>query len=108
MAWHRAVTVPSPPPDTHQSSEATPLRKPYLIPLSAALVAACASAGPSASSDETLARARGIHERVMALDTHVDIDPGNFRVGELNYANRLNTQVDLTKMEEGGLDAIFF
>ena len=53
-------------------------------------------------------KARAIHERVMALDTHVDIEPGNFRVGELNYSQRLNTQVDLTKMEEGGLDAIFF
>ena len=53
-------------------------------------------------------KARAIHERVMALDTHVDIDPGNFQVGTLNYSQRLATQVDLTKMEEGGLDAVFF
>ena len=54
------------------------------------------------------AKARAIHDRVMTLDTHVDIEPYNFRVGELNYSQRLNTQVDLTKMEEGGLDAVFF
>jgi membrane dipeptidase len=55
-----------------------------------------------------IARARGIHERVMTIDTHVDINPGNFRGDTLNYASRLpRTQVDLTKMEEGGLDAAF-
>ena len=55
-----------------------------------------------------MARARAVHDRVITLDTHVDIDPENFQVGQLNYAQRLNTQVDLTKMEQGGLDAIFF
>jgi membrane dipeptidase len=61
-----------------------------------------------ATDDEVAATARRWHDRIMTLDTHVDIDPGNFQVGQLNYASRLNTQVDLTKMEEGGLDAIFF
>lgn len=73
--------------------------------------AACASSGTSAGSpanDDLAARARGIHERVMTLDTHVDIDPGSFLPGQLNYSQRLNNQVDLTKMEEGGLDAVFF
>ena len=81
---------------------------PSLILLAAA---GCASSGTTtaAPADAGLAaRARAIHERVMALDTHVDIDPGNFLPGQLNYAQRLNTQVDLTKMEEGGLDAVFF
>jgi membrane dipeptidase len=71
----------------------------------------CASAPPigqPTSDDALTAVARPIHDRVMALDTHVDIDPGNFLPGELNYSGRLNTQVDLTKMEEGGLDAVFF
>jgi membrane dipeptidase len=72
--------------------------------------AACANPNVMAGiSDEALEKvARPIHERVMTLDTHVDIDPGSFTPGELNYAQRLNTQVDLTKMEEGGLDAVFF
>ena len=52
--------------------------------------------------------ARRIHERVMTLDTHVDINPGNFRLDTLNYGQRLaRTQVDVVKMEEGGLDAAF-
>ena len=53
-----------------------------------------------------LERARGIHQRVMALDTHVDISPANF-TAERNYTQRLTTQVNLPKMEEGGLDAAF-
>lgn len=53
-----------------------------------------------------VARARAIHERVMTLDTHVDINPANFTPGR-NYTQRLPIQVDLPKMEEGGLDAVF-
>lgn len=52
-------------------------------------------------------RARGIHERVITLDTHVDINPSNFRTGAPNYADRLGTQVNVPKMETGGLDAAF-
>jgi membrane dipeptidase len=68
-----------------------------------------APAPTAALSDaELTARARAIHERVMTLDTHVDISPANFTVGAPNYAQRLpRTQVDLAKMEEGGLDAVF-
>jgi len=55
-----------------------------------------------------IAHARGIHERVLTIDTHVDIAPANFRADTLNYAARLpRTQVDLVKMEEGGLDGAF-
>ena len=44
----------------------------------------------------------------MTIDTHVDINPANFRGDTLNYASKLpRTQVDITKMEEGGLDAVF-
>jgi membrane dipeptidase len=68
------------------------------------------SASSSAPSTDAafMARARAVHDRVLTIDTHVDIDPENFQVGALNYAQRINTQVDLTKMEQGGLDAIFF
>lgn len=52
-------------------------------------------------------KARAIHDRVIALDTHDDIDPSNF-TREKNYTQRLNTQVNLPKMKEGGLDASFF
>ena len=55
-----------------------------------------------------VAKARAIHDRVIALDTHVDIDPRNFTAEHPNYTDRLNTQVNLPKMFEGGLDAVFF
>jgi len=49
-------------------------------------------------------RAREIHERVITLDTHVDISTSNF-AADRNYTTDLpNTQVDLPTMEEGGLD----
>ena len=61
---------------------------------------------PSAS-DPVVARARAIHDRVIVLDTHNDIDPANFTAAR-NYTQRLETQVNLPKMVEGGLDASFF
>ena len=51
-------------------------------------------------------RARGIHERVITLDTHDDINAANF-TADCNYTMRLTTQVNLPKMEEGGLDVSF-
>jgi membrane dipeptidase len=59
-----------------------------------------------AADPALVAKARGIHDRVIALDTHVDINPNNF-TADTNYTQRLRTQVDLVKMEEGGLDAVF-
>jgi membrane dipeptidase len=59
------------------------------------------------AGDDLDRRARAIHERVVTLDTHVDINPSNF-TAERNYTQRLDTQVDLPKMREGGLDAAFF
>ena len=52
-------------------------------------------------------KAKGIHERVITLDTHDDINPDNF-TRQQNYTQRLETQVNLPKMVEGGLDASFF
>ncbi len=70
------------------------------------LLAACGGAAdaPTAESEEDLvARARGIHQRVITLDTHDDISPANF-TAERNYTMDLGTQVTLPKMESGGLD----
>lgn len=76
----------------------------------AALVALALLASPAAAQtpDPALvARAKGIHERVITLDTHNDINPRDFAKGR-NYTQRLDNQVNLPKMEEGGLDASFF
>lgn len=65
--------------------------------------------GLAQSADPALvARARAIHDRVITLDTHVDIDPGEFAGKAKNYTERLDSQVNLPKMEAGGLDAAFF
>jgi membrane dipeptidase len=53
-----------------------------------------------------IARARTIHNRVIKLDTHNDIDPRNF-TADCNYTMRLTTQVNLPKMIEGGMDVSF-
>lgn len=67
-----------------------------------------AAAAPAATGEASLvAKATEIHQRVVALDTHNDIDPENF-TAERNYTQRLETQVNLPKMVEGGLDASFF
>src|SRR2546425_3394414 len=55
---------------------------------------------------ELIARARGIHERVITLDTHNDINPSNF-TPDCNYTMRLTNQVNLPKMKEGGFDVSF-
>jgi len=71
-----------------------------------AFVAACGGSGgvsSTESEEELVARARGIHERVITLDTHDDISPANFTV-ERNYTMDLGNQVNLPKMEAGGLD----
>jgi microsomal dipeptidase-like Zn-dependent dipeptidase len=65
-------------------------------------LASCADAGVE-SEAELVERARGIHERVITLDTHDDINASNF-TAERNYTMDLGNQVNLPKMEAGGLD----
>lgn len=48
-------------------------------------------------------RALKIHEKVITIDTHDDINVKNF-TDSINYTQRLDTQINLPKMEEGGLD----
>ncbi len=59
------------------------------------------------SEEELMELAKGIHERVMTLDTHCDINTSNF-TEEKNYTQDLETQVTLPKMEDGGLDVAWF
>lgn len=68
------------------------------------LVAGCGTDAPETESEDALIeRARGIHERVITLDTHDDINVANF-TEEQNYTMDLSTQITLPKMREGGLD----
>lgn len=59
------------------------------------------------TEEELMAYAQGIHERVITLDTHDDINVENF-TPEKNYTQDLETQVTLPKMESGGLDVAWF
>ncbi|TYB76329.1 dipeptidase [Bizionia myxarmorum] len=56
---------------------------------------------------EMIERAKGIHERVITLDTHDDFDINNF-TDSINYTQNLKSQVTLPKMKEGGLDVAWF
>ncbi len=90
----------------------TPRFFPFRLVLLFAILVLSACESPDMASDEAaeaelLERARGIHERVITLDTHVDISTSNF-TEERNYTMDLPTQVNLPKMEEGGLDVAWF
>ncbi len=72
------------------------------------LMMACGGGEVAQESDADLVtRARGIHDRVITLDTHDDINASNF-TADRNYTMDLGNQVNLPKMEEGGLDVAFF
>tara|TARA_B100000795_G_C22758784_1_gene422689 strand:- start:3 stop:1313 length:1311 start_codon:yes stop_codon:yes gene_type:complete len=58
-------------------------------------------------SNETLETAQAIHDRVLVLDTHVDINVSNF-TADKNYTQDLGNQVNLPTMEAGGLDVAWF
>jgi membrane dipeptidase len=64
-------------------------------------------ASPERTEAEIVDRAREIHDRVITIDTHVDI-PFNFATEEVDPGVRGRFQNDLPKMREGGLDAAFF
>src|SRR3981189_3073800 len=62
---------------------------------------------PAQPNDTALiAKAKAIHDRVLKLETHNDIDPANF-TADCNYTMRLTTQVNLPKMVEGDMDVSF-
>ena len=65
-----------------------------------------ASSPAQTSEGALVAKAKGIHERVLKLDTHNDIEPSNF-TADCNYTMRLTTQVNIPKMVEGGMDVSF-
>ena len=85
------------------------------LALAGLLASACGSSDPApeiASDPATgeaalIDRARGIHDRVLTIDTHDDISL-DFATPEVDPGIRGGRQVDLVKMEEGGLDAAFF
>ncbi|WP_300438131.1 dipeptidase [Christiangramia sp.] len=55
------------------------------------------------TDQELLKRAKKIHQEAITIDTHNDINVDNF-TEEKNYTMDLDTQVNLLKMEKGGID----
>ena len=88
------------------------MTRPYVSGGAAALAFAAALAAPTAQTstppdDALVKKARAIHEQIIALDTHDDINVADF-TPERNYTQDLGNQVNLPKMTAGGLDASFF
>lgn len=80
----------------------------------ATLFMSCKNDSKSSDMSETtkdslalIEHAKTIHERVITLDTHDDIDVKNF-TDSLNYSQNLDTQVNIPKMKSGGLDVAWF
>ncbi len=98
-------------------SAPAPCRSLILVFCALGLVSLAACGGGEAPPADTAASpapadldavARDIHERVITLDTHVDI-PGNFGTpGVMDPGELTQRKVDLPKMREGGLDTVFF
>jgi membrane dipeptidase len=74
--------------------------------LTAAFSLVLAASAQTPTENALVARTRGIHDRVIKLDTHNDINPDNF-TQDCNYTMRLTTQVNLPKMVDGDMDVSF-
>jgi len=55
------------------------------------------------TEEQIVAKAKDIHEHVITMDTHNDINVKNF-TDSVNYTQDLDNQVNIPKMNEGGLD----
>ena len=58
-------------------------------------------------NNNLLEKAKIIHNNIITLDTHCDIDVKNF-TESINYSNNIDTQCNIPKMEIGGLDVAWF
>jgi len=70
--------------------------------ITAALIGLTATAAADTDTDTDT-----VHDSLFTVDTHVDV-PRIEEAEDQNYLSRPDEQVDLVRMESGGLDAIFF
>jgi membrane dipeptidase len=79
-----------------------------IVTAAACALTAVVAAMPQAPEDPLVAKALAIHERVLTLDTHVDIGGTNYATPALDPGAPTSTlKCDLTKMEKGRLDGAF-
>jgi membrane dipeptidase len=71
------------------------------------LMTSCEEVKTNITEDQMIAKAQRIHDRVITLDTHCDINVKNF-TDSINYTQELESQITLPKMEKGGLDVAWF
>lgn len=68
--------------------------------------------GTMAAEPALEAKAALIHSRILTIDTHVDtpmrIVGGGFDIGERHDPHQHGGKLDLPRMGDGGLDAVFF
>jgi membrane dipeptidase len=69
-------------------------------------VALVASQTPSPDK-ALLEKARALHERLLTIDTHVDIAGADYATPGMDPGGPTNRKSDLPKMKAGGLDAVF-
>lgn len=80
---------------------------PAMFLFSAVLVASCSSVKPT-TEEELVAHALAIHERVVTVDTHVDIAGERYATDEVDPGiDNPELRCDLVKMVNGGLDGVF-
>lgn len=82
-----------------------PMKNIYFIAFT--LVFSYSLAQTEMTEETILEKAKQIHENVIILDTHCDIDISNF-TSDYNYTQNTQSQVNLPKMIEGGLDVAWF
>ena len=82
------------------------MRVPAFIALASLALGPASAQQPDVSPEDRL-----IHDQMLVIDTHLDI-PSRFRtgwdLGDLHHFAEDNSQVDLPRMEQGGLDGGFF
>src|SRR5690606_8580061 len=72
-----------------------------------ALTTANAALSQGKQEEKLVEKARKIHDKVITIDTHADINVRNFTENR-NYTMDLESQVTLPKMKQGGLDVAWF
>ena len=82
------------------------MKKFYFLPLVLIFTQITFSQGKPPDK-QLIDKAMEIHQKVITIDTHIDINPLNFS-DKRNYTQDLNTQVNLPKMRKGGLDVAWF
>lgn len=77
-----------------------------MVMLSMGVGAVLMAQAPKAD-EALLQKAKTIHERVLTIDTHVDLGGANYATPALDPGKPTRLKCDLPKMKAGGLDGVF-